>query len=155
MLDKIKVYRRSDTQEEKAFHLGFKVNGIALDFHKGEVFNLTKTDPLNKFKNEMEGWWFGKEYVVICQNDVLFNATYHAEKEKFGYIEFRKNIDVNNPLSIFGAFTQGKKSVIQDIDEYNGWSNFFGRELPTVKDLPITYSLLGEEKYIKFLELIK
>lgn len=156
MLDKIKVYRRSDAYELDFFSLKFqKYEPMVSLINNDVIYYLTKADPLNKFKKEMEGWWFCEECVVICGNDAIYSVTYRTEKEKFGYIEFRKNIDIENPLSIFDILNQGKKFAIQDINEYNGWGKFFGKELPTIKDLPLTYSLLGEDKYFKLLELLK
>lgn len=154
MLDKIKVYNRADAQLQDVYNINFVNEEIRLQVNDavGSVFTLTKNDPLKKFKKEIEGWWFCEEYVVICSNDGLYTVTYHSEKEKFGYIAFQKNYNIENPLSMF---EQGKKSVIENINEYNGWSRFFNMELPTIKDLPITYSLLGEDKYLALLELLK
>lgn len=80
MLDKIKVYRRSDAKEinGEQIRIGF---GESLWLFVGpdstpqeEKFKLTKTDPLNKFKKEMEGWLFCEEYVVIeMYNFTLYN----------------------------------------------------------------------------------
>jgi hypothetical protein len=74
MLNEIKVYRRSDAKEinGEQIRIGF---GESLWLFVGadstpqeEKFKLTKADPLNKFKKEMEGWLFCEKYVVIEHN---------------------------------------------------------------------------------------
>ena len=89
MLDKIKVYRRSDAQEIdlETVRIGF---GESLWLFVGadsspteQKLQLTKTDPLNKIKKEIEGWWFCKEYVVVGNNAAIKCDYYNYINEKY------------------------------------------------------------------------
>jgi hypothetical protein len=88
MLSKIKVYNRKSGQIQDTFLLNYCGNEITLQVNDitGSRFNLTKTDPLNKFKKEIEGWWFCEEYVVIeierdikLTNSSIGNETYNGK----------------------------------------------------------------------------
>ena len=70
MLEKIKVYNRNTSDEVnlETVRIGF---GESLWLFVGadsspteQKLKLTKTDPLNKFKREIDGWWFSEKYVV-------------------------------------------------------------------------------------------
>ena len=70
MLDKVKVYNRKSGEKVnlETVRVGF---GKSLWLFVGadsspteQRLKLTKTDPLNKFKNKIEGLWFCKEYIV-------------------------------------------------------------------------------------------
>ena len=94
MLNEIKVYRRSDAKEidGEQIRIGFGKSlwlFVGADSSPTEMkFELTKTDPLGKFKQEMEGWWFCEDYVVIeMYNLTLYNKKHHYITESLGWFD--------------------------------------------------------------------
>lgn len=84
ILDKIKVYKRSDASEVKLYKIAYSETKIYLEIYENNFLEvckplfLTKSDPLGKFTKEMDGFWFCKEYVVIIANSDLYRTVWHS-----------------------------------------------------------------------------
>ena len=139
MLNKIKIYRRSDSQAQDTFLLHYLGNTISLQLNdiKASTFTLTKTDPLGKFTKEMEGWWFCEEYVVTIDNSDAIIFVYSGKCVI--------NIDLFKDSIFLGTRFVRKHIAISDLIQVE-YPEFIGKK-------EIDYSI-GEDKYLKLLDLI-
>jgi hypothetical protein len=89
MLEKIKVYNRNTSDEVnlETVRIGFGESlwlFIGADSSPTEQkLKLTKTDPLNKFKKEIDGWWFSEKYVVVGVDDVVKCEYYNLVESEY------------------------------------------------------------------------
>jgi hypothetical protein len=170
MLDKIKVYNRKTGIEVRDdninyFNLSFTAdNKITLQVNN-RFYPLLKTDPLNKFKKEIEGWWFCEEYIV------LEGEEYAKLECEIDYNAHRKILFPNDDKVYMHITFQGKKikslcsNIEQDItllqDLYSISKELYPNErIVDGYKFVIPYSIMNrflsisEDTYLKLLELI-
>lgn len=218
MLNKIKVYNRKSGQEIQKFLLDYGHNHNENAIHLSVVIEskitenvsenqclqsvLQKTDPLGKFKQEMEGWWFCEQYVVVEHNTDIKCEYYNYIEEQYVIGDHRgknqividircsevlidngscipkylKRWNLEEPSFNFGdgQFTVNELDKLQaEIDlqkakwkeilftkvnpnyiAFQKFVNDLGMNIEHGTEYQFSYQSIGEDKYIKLLEII-
>jgi hypothetical protein len=180
-MDKIKVYNRESGEQVNISTCRFSADLVLwigdIGTPQEQRYFLSKTDPLGKFKKEMEGWWFCEEYILIVGNvdNILFQPTTRFSDTSWKYEDYYRidtRVIKGGLLGSYYEWTNMYKSsyrykekkdgtIYKDYKDLSGVTlyNEIVQILPQFKkyqekDVKLNYSSIGEDKYLKLLELI-
>jgi hypothetical protein len=159
MLNKIKVYNRKNGEQIDIAKCRFSADLCLwvgdINTPQEQRYFLTKKDPLNVFnkdvKNDTQGWWFCKDYIVMewdcvitatTNKNAIISISYNYRDEVF---DLSADLLINDP-----SFT----IITQQIFKRFGVTVEKIKNTKWVFSTQFTYSTLGEEKYLELLHLI-
>lgn len=180
MINEIIVYDRKTYQQIDVSRCRFSADLVLwvgdIGTPQEQRYFLSKKDPSNKFKRTMKGWWFCERYVVIeyCVGDIVFEPIKRYHDNGYKYEHYYRIVTLVEECPIAGMYYK-RNNMAKEVYEYKEHKdgtiykeyqdfecvriyNAVVAILPQfktyqTKDIKINYTI-GEDKYIKLLELI-